>query len=104
MYDAAQIAELLPFLTGPEKREVEAILAHWDRVPWRPLPGPQTMAYESKADIVGFGGAAGGGKTDLACGSIITKHQKAMVLQARRHGADRDHRPARKPARLEGRL
>jgi hypothetical protein len=50
-------------------------------VPWLPLPGPQTMAYESKADIVGFGGAAGGGKTDLACGKAMTKHQKAMVLR-----------------------
>lgn len=49
--------------------------------PWRPLPGPQTMAYESEADIVGFGGAAGGGKTDLACGKAITKHRKAMMLR-----------------------
>jgi hypothetical protein len=81
MYDAAQIAELLPFLTGPEKREVEAILAHWDRVPWRPLPGAQSTAYNSTADIVGYGGAAGGGKTDLACGKAITRHQKVMVLR-----------------------
>lgn len=29
---------------------------------WRPLPGPQTMAYHSKADILFYGGAAGGGK------------------------------------------
>lgn len=32
------------------------------RRPWVPLPGPQTLAYESQAIIVGFGGAAGGGK------------------------------------------
>lgn len=51
------------------------------RHPWRPLEGPQTMAYESMADIVGFGGAAGGGKTDLACGKALTKHRKAMVLR-----------------------
>ena len=29
---------------------------------WKPLPGPQTEAYYSKADILGYGGAAGGGK------------------------------------------
>lgn len=51
------------------------------RRPWRPLPGPQTMAYESEADIVGYGGAAGGGKTDLACGKALTQHRKVMVLR-----------------------
>jgi hypothetical protein len=45
-------------------------------------PGPQTMAYESKADIVGYGGAAGGGKTDLACGSIITRTRKRWCCAA----------------------
>jgi hypothetical protein len=79
--DAAEIAELLPRLTADERRQVDAIIAAWSMVPWRPLEGPQTMAYESKADIVGYGGAAGGGKTDLACGSILTRHQKAMVLR-----------------------
>jgi hypothetical protein len=79
--DQAQIAELLPWLTTDERRQLDALVAAWQRIPWHPLPGPQTMAYESTADIVGFGGAAGGGKTDLACGSIITRHQKAMVLR-----------------------
>ena len=32
------------------------------RQPWRPLPGPQTMAFTSTADIIGYGGSAGGGK------------------------------------------
>jgi len=48
---------------------------------WAPLPGPQTMAYESKADIIGYGGAAGGGKTDLAVGKAITRHKKILVLR-----------------------
>ena len=79
-YSPNEIAELLPYLSLKEKGELLALVAKLDR-PWFPLPGPQTLAYESKADIVGYGGAAGGGKTDLACGSIITKHQKAMVLR-----------------------
>lgn len=49
--------------------------------PWKPLPGPQTMAYESEADIIGFGGSAGGGKTDLACGKATTKHKRGLVLR-----------------------
>ena len=31
-----------------------------------PLPGPQTLAYQTPADVIGYGGSAGGGKTDLA--------------------------------------
>jgi hypothetical protein len=41
---------------------------------WLPLPdrdskpSPQRLASESTADVTGYGGAAGGGKTDLALG------------------------------------
>lgn len=51
------------------------------RKPWRPLPGPQTLAYESAADIVGYGGAAGGGKTDLIAGLALTKHKRALIIR-----------------------
>lgn len=51
------------------------------RKPWEPLAGPQTMAFNSEADIIGYGGAAGGGKTDLACGKAITQHKKVMILR-----------------------
>lgn len=39
------------------------------------------MAYESKADIIGYGGAAGGGKTDLACGLALTKHTVTAIFR-----------------------
>lgn len=48
---------------------------------WLPLPGPQTMAYESLADITGYGGAAGGGKTDFIIGEAITHHKRALVVR-----------------------
>ncbi|WP_343684016.1 hypothetical protein [Asticcacaulis sp.] len=51
------------------------------RKPWRPLEGPQTAALESTADIIGYGGAAGGGKTDLICGKALTKHKRVLVLR-----------------------
>lgn len=51
------------------------------RNPWRPLPGPQSLAFHSTADVIGYGGAAGGGKTDLACGKTLTQHQKVLVLR-----------------------
>lgn len=49
---------------------------------WKPLPGgPQLMAYTSLADVIGFGGAAGGGKTDLACGKALTQHRKTGIFR-----------------------
>jgi hypothetical protein len=51
------------------------------RNPWNPLPGPQLMAWESKADIIGYGGSAGGGKTDLAAGTIIKRSERALFIR-----------------------
>lgn len=52
------------------------------RHPWVPRCGqPQTLAYESLADVLGYGGAAGGGKTDLAIGKAITQHQKTLIVR-----------------------
>lgn len=39
------------------------------------------MAYNSKADIIGYGGAAGGGKTDLIAGLALTKHKRALITR-----------------------
>ncbi|HEU4458110.1 MAG TPA: terminase [Methylibium sp.] len=39
------------------------------------------MAYESSADVVGYGGAAGGGKTDLGCGKALMQHSKVLFLR-----------------------
>jgi hypothetical protein len=48
---------------------------------WKPLPGPQSHAKASRADIVGYGGAAGGGKTDLAAGLILTEAERAVFFR-----------------------
>jgi hypothetical protein len=78
----AQVKELEAFLTPEEREELHALAeADLGEVAWRALPGPQTMAADSIADIIGFGGAAGGGKTDLGCGKAWTQHRKAMVLR-----------------------
>lgn len=48
---------------------------------WKPLPGPQTEAYNSKADILGYGGAAGGGKSDLILGLAATDHRRSVIFR-----------------------
>ena len=72
--------ELLKYLTPEELAELDTLLTT-DKTIWRPLPGPQSMAYQSEADIIGYGGAAGGGKTDLACGKSLTQHRKVGVFR-----------------------
>lgn len=48
---------------------------------WVPLPGPQTEAYYCEADELLYGGAAGGGKTDLAIGLALTRHYKSIIFR-----------------------
>lgn len=48
---------------------------------WKPLPGPQTLAFYSRADILFYGGAAGGGKTDLLLGLAHTAHDRSIIFR-----------------------
>jgi hypothetical protein len=70
---------LLPYLTEQEREELDALLLA--NVPWEALPGPQKSALLSKADVTGYGGAAGGGKTDLLLGCAHTQHWKSVIFR-----------------------
>ena len=48
---------------------------------WTPTPGPQTEAYYSEADELFYGGAAGGGKSDLLLGLATTAHTKSVIFR-----------------------
>ena len=48
---------------------------------WTPQVGPQTLAYNSEADVIGYGGEAGGGKTDLLLGLAGTRHHRAIIFR-----------------------
>lgn len=50
---------------------------------WAPHPDnePQCLAFEHDADETLFGGAAGGGKSDLLLGTALTRHKKAIVFR-----------------------
>lgn len=45
-----------------------------------PLPGPQTQAYLSTADILLYGGEAGGGKTGLLVG-LAQEHDNSIIFR-----------------------
>jgi len=46
-----------------------------------PSPGPQTDAAFSKADILLYGGEAGGGKSALILGLALTKHKRSLIMR-----------------------
>lgn len=48
---------------------------------WAPQAGPQSDAYDSEADIIGYGGAAGGGKSDLLLGFAGTKQRRSIIFR-----------------------
>jgi hypothetical protein len=49
---------------------------------WSPIPeSPQVEALASLADELYYGGAAGGGKTDLLIGVALTQHRKAVIFR-----------------------
>lgn len=57
-----------------------------EKFKWVPLPGPQTEAYFSKADLTLYGGKPGGGKSDLGLGLAFNCHERTLIM--RRHYTD----------------
>lgn len=94
----AELLSLLADMSGDEIEaylelldddERQAVLSLLDDAPvWLPLEGPQTQAYLSQADVIGYGGAAGGGKTDLLAGLALTVHKRVLVVRREKAQTD----------------
>ncbi len=63
------------------RADLERELVKQDNPVWIPQPGPQTLAYVSEADLLLYGGAAGGGKTDLIVGLGLTRHKRVGIFR-----------------------
>lgn len=68
-------------MTGPEREEIDRLIAEIDLPLWQPLPGPQSDACVSEADELFYGGAAGGGKSDLILGLALTAHRRSAIFR-----------------------
>jgi hypothetical protein len=73
--------DLINYLEPDEKKELLEIMKKATPQKWVPMVGPQLAARESQADIIFFGGAAGGGKSDLLLGLALDDHINSIIFR-----------------------
>ncbi len=88
--DLAEILDKYDTLPADQRKEIDKLLeADAKDVVWRPLinidypdrPTPQQQAFDSKADILLYGGSAGGGKSSLLIGLALTVHKYTSIFR-----------------------
>lgn len=75
-------------MSPEQRRELERVAKPFLEKCWLHQPGPQTEAFYTTAEETLYGGAAGGGKSDLLLGLATTAHLKSVIF--RRQSVDLD--------------
>lgn len=75
-----ELLQLMQHLSPEERAELDELLTQGLPI-WMPQVGPQLAALESMADILFYGGSAGGGKTDLLLGAALTQHEHSIIFR-----------------------
>lgn len=73
-----RIEEKPPTVRRQIDKEVHEATKQWT---WIPNPGPQTEAYLSEADILLYGGQAGGGKSQLLLGWGFNESDSGIIFR-----------------------
>ena len=84
------VIEMYKSMSESEKETIDKLITEDIQAkPWRPMinlkdpftPTPQQQAYDSAADILLYGGAAGGGKSSLIAGLAYTVHKCSVIYR-----------------------
>jgi hypothetical protein len=77
------LESLLVRLDATDRQTIEEVIAPRMGAVWRPKfeNRPQCEAYYSQADLLLYGGGAGGGKTDLLIGLACTSHELSVIFR-----------------------
>lgn len=79
--DLKTLESVIAQLSDDDRKQIEELVSTELSKPFIPNPGPQTEALLSKADILLYGGAAGGGKTALMVGCAANDHSRALIVR-----------------------
>lgn len=85
--DPAELERLYAAMAPEQQAEIDALVAG-DKALWRAQVGRQMEAINSTAYITGYGGAAGGGKSDLIAGLALTQHKRTLILRREKAQTD----------------
>lgn len=85
----SELPDFERWLNSSESRraEMDRLLAGITPPLWTPFPdrdgkpSPQRQAYDSPADVLGYGGSAGGGKSSLLLGLAVTRHIRSIIFR-----------------------
>lgn len=81
MIDLAEMEARIKGMSPAKRAELSHLARHQLARAWLPQPGPQSDAYFAEADETLYGGAAGGGKTDLLLGLATTRHLRSVIYR-----------------------
>lgn len=80
--DPAYVDALWEAATPEQREELRRLLDSdlGDHI-WRAQVGRQSEAADARADVIGYGGSAGGGKTDLIAGLALTEFDRSVIFR-----------------------
>lgn len=78
------LKQIVDALEAASEDDIQALCEVLDDdidVKWTPTEGPQLQAYESEADVLLYGGQAGGGKSALLTGLALMEHKRSLIMR-----------------------